>query len=657
MSHYPRKKRKLACIMFTDIVGYTSLMSNDEARALQTLDENRFIHKSIISKHGGEFIKELGDGVMAMFNTATDAVYAACEIQVATENNEHLNIRIGLHLSEVIYENGDIFGDGVNIAARIEPTASPGGIHISHEVHSNLYNKEGIKTKFVREFDLKNINHGIRVYEVSVTQKFKKDLSKNISKYNERSVEDDKKSIAVMPFLNFTNDPEQDYFCDGIADDILITLSNIKDLKIVGRKSSFQFKNSQLSEQEIGAILNVNHILEGSVRRSGNRVRVNVLLFNVPQNSQIWAEKYDRELTDIFQIQDDIASKITQRLKLTLFESGKRSKNINMDAYEMLLKGRYYEEMHLQGFDKALSCYTRAIEIDADYAEAYAALANIHFLFTMNLIHSPHEGFNKTRFYAEKALALNDEIAAAHFTLGQVHFWFDWDFDNALVQYNKAANAAVAFYSTGVTIDPWYHAFIEGDFDKAVNSTLKIIETDPLSVFNQYLLSCFFTWGSRPDQAREILNTIIKMVPNYSDAYRLLAYNSFIEGDSKRAVEEARKAVVLSYGLGWSQITLGIVLAQDGQTEESIEILNNLQESREKNNISPLGIALIYTYLGDYDNAFKHLEEAIKYKDQWIVSLKYGPEYDPLRSDPRFDVIIDKIDYPKVPEHHQFNLN
>jgi tetratricopeptide (TPR) repeat protein len=313
--------------------------------------------------------------------------------------------------------------------------------------------------------------------------------------------------------------------------------------------------------------------------------------------------------------------------------------------------------MYLQGFDKALSCYTRAIEIDPDYAEAYAALANIHFLFTMNLIHSPHEGFNKTRFYAEKALALNDEIAAAHFTLGQVHFWFDWDFGKALSQYEKAANAAVPFYSTGVTIDPWYHAFIEGDFDKAVNSTLKIIETDPLSVFNQFQLSCHFTWGRRPDQAREVLNKIIKMVPNYSDAYRLLAYNSFIEGDSRRAVEEARKAVVLSHGLGWSQITLSIVLAQDGQTEESIELLNKLQDSRDKNNISPLGIALIYTYLGDYDNAFNYLEEAIKYKDQWIVSLKYGPEYDPLRSDPRFDVIIAKIDYPKIPRHHQFNLN
>ncbi len=657
MSLPSRKKRKLACIMFSDIAGYTSLMSNDEAQALKTLDENRYIHKTIINKHGGQLIKELGDGMMAIFNTATDAVLAACEIQVASEHNEFLNLRLGLHLSEIIHENGDIFGDGVNIAARIEPTAPTGGIHISHEVYTNLYNKEGITTNFVGEFELRHVKEAIRIYEVIASEAFKNDLTNNISRYNERSFEDDVKSIAVMPFTNLTNDPDQDYFCEGIADDILITLSNIKELKIVGRKSSFQFKNSSLSEREIGSVLNVNHILEGSVRRQGKRLRINALLFNVTQNIQIWAEKYDRELTDIFEIQDDIASKIARQLRVTLFEGQSRSKNINMDAYEMLLKGRYYEEMYLQGFDKALTCYTRAIEIDPSYGEAYAAMANLHFLFTMHLIHSPHEGFGKTRHYAEKALSLNNEIAAAHFTLGQVSFWFDWDFNKALAQYEKAANSAVAFYSTGVTVDPWYHAFVEGNYDKAVNSTLKMIETDPLSVFNQYLLSCFYTWGSRPVQAREVLNNIIKMVPNYSDAYRLLAYNSFLEGDSKRAVVEARKAVELSYGLGWSQITLGIVLALDGQIEESKEILHKLQESREKNNISPLGLALIYTYLGDHDNAFNCLDKALEYKDQWVVSIKYSPEFNPLRTDPRFDALINKIGYPKLSQRAQFNYN
>lgn len=657
MSHNRNKKRQLACIMFTDIVGYTALMSKDEGLALKTLDENRFIHKSVINKYGGTWIKEIGDGVLAMFTTATDAVYAACEIHTASRKNEHLNIRIGLHLSEVIYDNGDIFGDGVNIAARIEPTAPSGSTHISHEVHSNLYNKQGIDTKFKGEFSLKNVKDGIKIYEVIISEEFEKQLSSKISDFNSRNIEADKKSIAVMPFLNMTNDPEQDYFCDGIADDILITLSNIKELKIVGRSSSFQFKNSKLSEKEIGAILNVNHILEGSVRRSGNRLRINALLYNVLEESQVWAERYDRELVDIFEIQDDIATKIIKQLKVSLFDNAKRVNPINMEAYEMLLKGRYYEEMFIQGFDKALSCYMRAIEIDPNYAEAHSALANLHFLYTMHLIHPPRDGFRKVKYYAEKALSLNNEIAEAHFVLGQTHFWFDWDFEKAKKQYEKAANASVPFYFTGVTIDPWYNAFVQGDFETAINATLKIIETDPLSFFNQYLLSCYYTWGKQPKKARDVLTNMLMTVPNYSEAQRLLAYNSFLEGDSERAVIEARKAVEMAQGLGWSQITLSIVLAQNGQANEAHEILESLQASNDTVHISPLGIGLIYAYLNDLDNAFKYLEKAIEYKDIWLVSLKYGPEYEPLRDDSRFDALLEKIGYPEVDTSVEFNLN
>lgn len=657
MSHNRAKRRQLACIMFTDIVGYTALMSKDESQALKTLDENRFIHKTAINKHGGECIKEIGDGILAIFNTATDAVHAACEIHIASKKNEHLNIRIGLHLSEILYENGDIFGDGVNIAARIEPTAPPGKTHISHEVHSNLYNKRGIETQYMGEFNLKNVSNKLPIYQVIIEDTYAEELASKISDFKDRSIESDQKRIAVLPFTNLTNDSEQDYFCDGIADDILITLSSIKDLKIVGRSSSFQFKNSKLSENEIGSILNVNHILEGSVRRSGNRLRINVILYNVPKDSQIWAERYDRELIDIFEIQDDIASKITQQLKVSLFENIKRSHLVNMEAYEMLLKGRYYEEMFIQGFDKALTCYTRAIEIDPNYAEAYSALGNLHFLYTMYLIHPPRDGFNKARYFANKALELNNEVAQAHFTLGQINFWFDWDFENAKLQYEKAAKASIPFYSTGVVIDPWYNAFVEGNFETAINSTLKIIETDPLSIFNQFLLGCYYTWGERPENAREILNNILKTVPNYSEAQRLLAYNSFIEGNSERAVEEARLAVEMAQGLGWSQITLSIVLAQNGKPDEAKKILNNLRASMDKVNISPLGIGLIYAYLNDFDNAFKFLEEAIEYRDTWIVSLKYGPEFTPLRSDPRFGKLINKIGYPNITMNSPYNFN
>nr|WP_158526733.1 adenylate/guanylate cyclase domain-containing protein [Olleya aquimaris] len=634
--------------MFTDIVGYTSLMAKDEGLALKTLDENRLIHRTIIKKYDGEFIKELGDGVLAIFSTATDAVSAAAEIHLATKLNAHLNIRIGLHLSEIIYENGDIFGDGVNIASRVEPKAPSGGTYITQAVQSNLYNKKGINTEYVGELSFKNVAQDMKIYQVLVTDDFESIVNIQADAFNFNNNDALKKSIAVMPFLNMTADPDQDYFCEGIAEDILIILSNVKDLKIVGRSSSFQFKNSELSQKEIGAILNVNHILEGSVRRSGNRLRINAHLINITENRQIWAERYDRELTDIFEIQDDIASKISKKLKVTLLDNTKKVNPVNMEAYEMLLKGRYYEDKFIQGFDKALTCYTRAIELEPDYAEAYSALANIHFLYTMYLIHPPRDGFKRAQHYANKALSINNEIAEAHFLIGQINFWHHWDFHAAKEQYIKATQASVPFYFTGVTMDPWYYAFVEGDYEKAVNTTLTIMETNPLSYFYQFLLSCYYTWGRQPHKAREVLNNLLLAIPNHSDAQRLLAYNSLLENDSERAITEARKAVELAHGLGWSQITLSIALAQHGDKEEAFTILNNLQSNQDQVNISPLGIGLIYTYLNDFDNAFLYLNKAIVYKDIWMVSLKYGPEFDPLRSDPRFDLLLEQIGYPEV---------
>ncbi|MBT8236909.1 MAG: hypothetical protein KJO04_11995 [Bacteroidia bacterium] len=638
----------MACIMFTDIVGYTRLMSKNESQALQTLDENRYIHKTIISKYGGELIKEMGDGIMAIFNTATDGVYAACEIHAAAENNEDLNLRIGLHHSQIIKEKGDIFGDGVNIAARIEPTASGGGTHISHEVYDNLLNKKGLKIDFVGGFELKNLNEEVKIYSVEANAQFIKDLASRTSDYTERSILETKNSIAVIPFANMTGDAEQDYFCDGIAEEILITLSNIKELKVVGRSSSFQFKNSEYSEVQIAGTLNVNHILQGSIRRRGNRLRINAMLYSVDEESQIWAKRYDRELDDIFEIQDDIAEKISNELHVNLVENTDRAKPVSLEAYEMLLKGRYFEEMFIEGFDRACSCYFKAVELEPDYAEGYAALANIHFLQTMHLLLPPREGFKKTKSFAKKALSINKEIAGAHFVLGQTAFWHDWDFDQAKEHYENAAKAKVPYYFTGVTLDPWYNAFAHGDYETAIINTMKIIETDPLSFYNQVLLGYYFTWGQYHDKAREVLNNLLKLVPNYSEAQRLLAYNSFIEGDSKRAVEEAKKAVEMAQGLGWAQITYSITLAQNNETAKAREILERLEASQEKVNVSPLGIALIYTYLDDFDNAFKYFDIAIEYKDIWLVSLKHGPEYKPLRSDPRFDALLERIGYPET---------
>jgi TolB-like protein len=632
--------------MFTDILGYTALMGEDENLALRTLKRNRNIQGPIIEKYGGTWIKELGDGVLATFNSATDAVCAASEIHIAAENDSNLTLRIGLHLSEVLFENGDIFGDGVNIASRIEPTAPPGSTHISDSVQRNLSNKKGVKTELKGDFQLKNVKESIKIYEVIVTDDFESFIPEGDYNLNDPKSKISDKSIAVMSFRNLSNDPEQEYFCDGIADEILITLSGVKDLKVVGRSSSFQFKNSELSAKEIANTLNVSNILEGSIRRIGNRVRINALLIRAKDDRQVWAERYDRELVDIFEVQDDIAAKISKKLKVTFSENESRVSPTNMEAYEQLLQGRFYVDKNIAFFDKALACLMRAIEIDPNYAEAYAELGNLHFLYVMNLLRSPREGLRSAKFYAEKALSLNSELGAAHYLLGQLYFWQDWDFEKAKKQYQIADQALVPFYFTGIVVDPWYYAFGSGDFEKAANSMLKMIENDPLSFFNQYILGFFYTLGKMPDKAREVLNNMKLVVPDFSEIYRLLGYNSYLEGDSERAIEEARKAVELSHGVGWSQTTLSLVLAQNGQKEEARQLISDLENSTGPICISPLGIAIIYINLGEIDMAFEYLEKAMIYRDIWMLSLKFGPEFIPIREDPRFDKLIKRIGYP-----------
>ena len=635
--------RQLACIMFSDIVGYTLLMGDDESKAFKILKRNREIQKPIIERFGGKWIKELGDGVLATFSSVTDAVLASAAIQITCKSETNYSLRIGLHLSEVIFENNDVFGDGVNIAARIQSLAEVGGIVISETVQKNLANKKGIETRSLGPGNLKNVREVINLFEVIITDEYVNIPFADPQTPVKRPLG---KSIAVLPFRNLSRDEEQEYFSDGITEEIIVTLSNIDNLKVVGRSSSFQFKEKPIPVTDIGRLLGVTTILEGSVRRQGTRLRIHAGLINVDDGCQLWAEKYDSELTDIFQIQDDIAANIAQKLKVKFFGEDARTIPVNMEAYEYLLKGRFYLEKYIEGFEKALVCFTRAVEIDPNYGEAYCELAKVHFLFTMNLFYTPAYGFERAKFYAEKALALNKELGAAHYLLGQINFWYKWDFSQSKSEYELAEHCNESFYFTGVVIDPWYKAFAYGDYAGALASVYKIIETDPLSFYAQLHLGYFYTFGRQPDRAREVLNKMLSLAPNFSEAERLIAYNYLLEDDNEKALLHARKAAAMSNGIGWSQNLFIIALAKNGQHEEAKKLLAEWESQKGPLNISPVGMGLAYSFLGDLDKAFAYLDQAIGYHDIWVVAFKYSAEFDHLRPDPRFRDLLDKIHYP-----------
>ena len=352
------QSRQLAAIMFTDIVGFTTLMGNDDVKAIEILKKNRELQKPIIEQNNGRWIKELGDGVMASFSTVSDAVNAAIKIQEACSVSHEFLLRIGIHLGEVIFENDDVFGDGVNIASRIVSLAEPGGIYVSGKIYAEIKNQKSIESVFLGMYDLKNVASSVEIFAISnpgiaIPKKEKLKLKKNeVSSENksskklvfpiaaiiivlalsgiyyfkfysksEKSV--DAKSIAVLPFINLSRDKDDEYFADGICDEILTNLSKVGDLKVISHTSVLQYKGTKKNLREIAGELGVNNVLEGSVQKSNERIRINVQLINAKTDEHLWAESYDRENKDVFSIQSEIAKKIAQAMHATLSENEK----------------------------------------------------------------------------------------------------------------------------------------------------------------------------------------------------------------------------------------------------------------------------------------------------------------------------------------------
>jgi len=359
--------RQLAAIMFTDIVGYTALMGDDERKAFHFRDKNRQLHRQVLEEFNGRFIKELGDGILSSFQSVSDAVHAAIKIQ---EGADDFQLRIGIHLGEVIFEDNDVFGDGVNIASRLQAAADAGSIYISDAVFQNVSNKKGINTRFVKEDRLKNVKQPVKIYEVE----YKKNKATNGAT---KTIQP--KSIAVLPFVNMSNDPEQEYFCDGISEEIINALAQLNNLRVIARTSAFSFKDKNVDVREIGKTLDVSTLLEGSVRKSGNKLRITTQLVNVADGSHLWANRYDREMQDIFSIQEDIAQNVAMSLRGVLTNEEReaiRRPETSVQAYEYFLKGR--QLFHQLSLRESIKFFRKALELDPEYALAYAGLADAH---------------------------------------------------------------------------------------------------------------------------------------------------------------------------------------------------------------------------------------------------------------------------------------
>jgi len=633
-------EHRLAAIMFTDIVGYTALMNKNEDQALVLLRKNSDIQKSYITKYHGDFIKEIGDGILASFQSTSDAVNCAIEIQKKSKK-EGIPLRIGIHEGEVIFKEGDVIGDGVNVASRLEEIAVNGGIIISEAVYRNIKNKPGIHAEFIQERNVKNVDDAIKIYEVCIDKK------KTIKSNNDSSYLPEGPSIAVLPFVNMSADPDQDYFCDGLSEEILNVLAKLNNLKVAARTSSFSFRNKDVDITEIGQKLKVNTVLEGSVRKSGDRLRITAQLINVYDGFHLWSESFNRKMEDIFAIQDEIALAIVENLKLKLLK-GEKSKLLKRhtkdpEAYNLYLKGRFfYNKRTVEDSKRSIKCFEMALEKDPGMAIAYAGLADTYATFGFYHWMPFQEARKKTKKYTIKGLALDDSIGETHTAYANYLCWFVHRWDQAEQEYKKA----IQLSPSDVEAHHMYAHVMEltGRYDAAIEEMKKAMELEPLTpILNSCLGNVLFFAGLY-EKAIEQFQKSIELDPKFPLHY-------FWLGRAYLQTREFQKAInIFEKGLDFPTINanvlggLGLAYCMVDRQKEALKVLDQLTKLSEKQTIDATPFAYIYIGLNDKDKAFEYLEKSLEIGDLFFLYLPIDPLFKPLHGDPRFNQLLKKLD-------------
>lgn len=546
-------ERKLAAVFSADVKGYSRLMGEDEEATIRTLTAYRELMTSCIQQHRGRVVDSPGDNLLAEFASVVDAVQGAVEIQKELKarntelpTNRQMHYRIGINVGDVVVEGERIYGDGVNIAARLESLAEGGGICISEAVHMQIKNKLSLGYSYQGEQQVKNIVDPVRIYKVQLEAQMAAP-----SVIQEPPVElplPDKPSIAVLPFTNMSADPEQEYFSDGITEDLITDLSKISGLFVIARNSTFTYKGQTVDVGEVGRKLGVRHVLEGSVRKVGNRVRINVQLIDAPSGGHVWAERYDRELEDIFALQDEVTQKIVRALevKLTAQEQGRVGliPTHNLEAYDYFLRGTGYlwritKETNIQ----ARQLFEKAIELDPEYAAAYAFLGFAQWMEWVFAWNQDPQVVERAFALAQRAVTLDDSLPEAHGILG-----FFYAYKKQLVQAITEGERAIALnpnFADGYVWLGFSMSFV-GKPEEAIELVQKGMRLNPSTPF--LYLACLghaYYLLRRYEEAIAAQKQALALNPHNAADHMFLAL-SYIELGRKK---EARAEIIESLRL------------------------------------------------------------------------------------------------------------
>jgi len=421
---------QLAAILFADVVDYTRMMQQDENAAVEKITHFRQSVESLAAELSGKIIQYYGDGSLLLFNSSTDAAEFAKLLQTHLNEPPVVPARVGIHMGDVLIHNGNVFGDVVNIASRIQSLAPSGGIYISETVFQNIANKKGLDAVFVKQASLKNLKDPIRIYQLLT--KFSKSVPSFSDAEPPAAKTVDENSIAVLPFSNMSSDQEQEYFSDGLTEDIITQLSKIRSLKVISRTSVMQYKKNPKPVREIGSELGVAVILEGSVQRHGDQVRITAQLINAASDDHMWAESYDRPVKDIFSIQREVAIAIASVLNTTLSKKDAQkldsAPTVNMQAYDLYLRGKFLvEKRNKTDLLIARELFQQAVNKDQTFALAYSGLANTYLLSSYRGYESSDTMLLQAKTHIDKALELDAKSGEIQATLGYWYYQaFNW---------------------------------------------------------------------------------------------------------------------------------------------------------------------------------------------------------------------------------------
>jgi len=637
-------ERRLAAIMFTDMVGFTALTQENEEMAMRLLDEQRKIVRPIIARHSGREVKTIGDAFLVEFASSLEAVNCAGEIQAALKDDTpgdpgtKIALRIGIHLGDVIHVAGDVAGDAVNVASRIEPLAPPGGICVSAQVRDSVLNKTRYAFNSLGTPKLKNVIAPVEVYQIS-------GFGPQLERAAPRPLAQ-KDRIAVLPFTNITHENDDEYFADGLTEELISSVSRTQGLRVIARTSVMKYKGTSKPISEIGRELRVGNILEGSVRKAGDRVRISVQLVDPSDEEPKWSQQYDREISDMFAIQSDIAKRVAEALRLQILGTASTGTHTrNPEAYVAHLRGRQSWNTRTEaGIKQAIGFFQKALEEDDTFARAYSGLADCYSTLALLEFIAPSEAYPKAKEAVGRALSLDPTLAEAHTSLGLIRFQYDWDWKGAEEEFNEALRINPSYA-------PAHHFFADylkamGRFDEALVEIGKARELDPLNLAINTGVGHVLYLSRQYDRSIEQYKKAVDLDPNFTLTHIWFGRPYLEKGMYTEAISELETAVKLSGEGTLALAMLGHGLASAGKKEDAQKILDQLFERSNTRYVPSYWVAVVYNGFKDREQVLKWLHRAYEERSSWLVWCKVEPRFDWLRGNPEFSSLMKAMKFP-----------